>query len=211
MKNFKTIRKIENESLEILTPVLKKFLLLNQRIASHWRWKDFPWWYNERATLSVLAAAVWKSRGIAFEEYSADKITKPTVQLKRKAVSRGRNDLYISLKGKIYIVEAKNLFVPGFGDSTYDKIAERLKKARKDVKRDKKSRGHRLAILFVVPYFDWSQKDIIDLLIEKFIDQINRVHPTAAAWIFPADSRISARWRKKHIYPGVAILIKKVR
>jgi hypothetical protein len=31
--------------------------------------KDVPWWYNERASLSLFAGAVWGCHGWVFEEF----------------------------------------------------------------------------------------------------------------------------------------------
>jgi hypothetical protein len=44
----------------------------NKDLVRSWR-GDLPWWYNERASISVLAGAAWGTGGLAFEEYSEDK------------------------------------------------------------------------------------------------------------------------------------------
>jgi hypothetical protein len=59
----------------ILRGVVKHWINTNLRIVRDWKdLPDVPWWYNERASLSVLAGSVWKqSGGIALEELVADK------------------------------------------------------------------------------------------------------------------------------------------
>src|SRR5487761_2063825 len=75
--------------------VLSKWLeLVNQYSLQHRDPKDTCYWYNERATLGVLAAAVWKKSGwCALEEYSNEK------HRKSGDPSSGRCDLY--MKGNI--------------------------------------------------------------------------------------------------------------
>src|SRR5262245_34034370 len=40
-----------------------------ERVVRVWYQDDVPWWYNERASLSLFAGAIWKVGGIAFEEF----------------------------------------------------------------------------------------------------------------------------------------------
>ena len=204
MSKTKTIKSVEIRSLPELRRILTKFLLLNVRIAKSWEWKDFPWWYNERASLSVLAAAVWKTKGIAFEEFSSPK-------KKRKVKYSGRNDLYILTGKKEFTVEAKNLFVAAFSrNGSRARIVQKLKQAVKDVKRSKPYGTKRLAILFVVPKFDWSKRDVVSILIERWIDEIRKIPYAAAAWIFPKECRTKAKWKKTRLFPGVVVLVRKV-
>lgn len=63
-----------NLPLRCLRPVLEKWISVNRELAVHWASAgDAPWWYNERALISVFAGAVWRTGGHAFEEYSTEK------------------------------------------------------------------------------------------------------------------------------------------
>jgi len=60
--------------LQILKPVLKEWLaLIEDPDAVHWPKDDAPWWYNERALLSLFAGAIWKCEGWALEEFTTGK------------------------------------------------------------------------------------------------------------------------------------------
>ena len=73
---------------------------------------DAPWWYNERAVMSLFVGAVWKSKGWAFEEYSTSKRFKTRRGRGTRAYG-GRGDLAIWTRGdKQYAIEAKLSFPP---------------------------------------------------------------------------------------------------
>ena len=70
------------------------------RLLKQWFWilnrweeadgEDAAYWYNERATTSTLAGAVWKCKGFALEEYRCSR-------LYGKKASFGRADLWFQL------------------------------------------------------------------------------------------------------------------
>jgi hypothetical protein len=191
--------------LRFLTPVLKKWISLNKSVAKAWQNNDVPWWYGERACLSILAGAIWKSGGIAFEEYSFEK------RKKRRSKHRvnGRNDLYFMWKGAEFIVEAK---YSSFGASKIQEepnegIQECLENAREDVRKCSAPGQRRLAVAFVRPYFPISQKNKISQNLEKWINNLKKVNYSCAAWVFPKDSRY---FKGNYYGPGIAILIKEV-
>lgn len=61
---------------------------------------DNCWWYNERASLSVLAAAAWETRrAVALEEYSTSKRPKAFVEgVEGDQLRHGRCDLHIAFR-----------------------------------------------------------------------------------------------------------------
>lgn len=68
---------VYTSKLRILRPILRQWVTINRKLAKRWEeYRDAPWWYNERASISVLAGAAWKTNGYAFEEYVGDKRTK---------------------------------------------------------------------------------------------------------------------------------------
>ena len=74
--------KLRSSLQPVLEEALRLFTAYRRREA-----KDSAHWYNERATLSVLAAAAWKSGGIALEEYS----------LRKHDGRAGRADLWVKM------------------------------------------------------------------------------------------------------------------
>ncbi|HYF88324.1 hypothetical protein [Azospirillum sp.] len=58
-----------SKRVQFLRPVLKTFLANLERYADVQGWEDFGHAYNERATLSLFAAAFWQNNLIAVEEY----------------------------------------------------------------------------------------------------------------------------------------------
>ncbi len=62
--------------------------------------KDVPYWYNERACVSLLAGGAWLAGYVAMEEYSETKIY-------RNKNYPGRCDLYLSNKPHELAIEVK--------------------------------------------------------------------------------------------------------
>ena len=102
--------------------------------------KDVAYWYNERAVLSMLVACIWKAQGFALEEYSA-----------KRTGGQGRVDLWLRLRRKEYLVEAK-MGYPAKLDGATDGIIWHLDQAREQVlsivEQDPMTR---LSLCFVIP------------------------------------------------------------
>jgi hypothetical protein len=105
----KTIKGIEvwgdDEELEILlaawVKAIVRYTSANER--------DNPWWYNERASLSVLAGAAWTlKKWSALEEFSTLKRHRtldPGVD--SGSLRNGRCDLYVQSPDTTFAIEAK--------------------------------------------------------------------------------------------------------
>lgn len=200
-----TIKGIQGQSLGILRPVLNEWIETNLRFVREWEDIDIPWWYNERASLSVLAGAVWTVGGLAFEEYSADKRTgqegRPTYQ--------GRNDLYLSVRKQHFIAEAKYIWsgAARVGPATTTHIQQKLKQACADIRKCR-LRGHRrLGVLFAVPYIAMPHKERVKECVDEWVAATKRVDCSCCAWVFPKESR---NFGQKFICPGAAVLIQEV-
>jgi hypothetical protein len=76
---------------------------LNRIYGETLRWKDCAWWANERASIGILAAAVWKCGGVALEEYSTRKTNK-------KEHRTGRCDLFFAFGKNHFACEVKQVF-----------------------------------------------------------------------------------------------------
>ncbi|WP_122559173.1 hypothetical protein [Pseudomonas viridiflava] len=109
MSKAKTIKGIKvwggDEELEILlnawVKAIVRYTSANER--------DNPWWYNERASLSVLAGAAWTLKNWhALEEFSTLKrhrTLEPGVD--SGSLRHGRCDLYVQSPDTSFAIEAK--------------------------------------------------------------------------------------------------------
>lgn len=195
-------------------PVLEQWIEANERYCRVSHWKDIPWGYNERASLSTFAAAFWLAGAIALEEYVEEK--HPGVSLTgTKQRSKGRCDLYVAFRGepKGYILEAKIIW-PSLSSKNWERtIVPMLNTARKDVHRTRVHSGEKkLGLLFVIPYILKSKAKFADRSIGSFVDFLRSRKDICSAWTFPKDAR-EFRWRseKERMYPGTAVLIKPLR
>lgn len=114
-----------SQALEFFKPAMERFLENLQRYAELMEWDDLPHYYNERATLSLLAGAAWQSGMIASEEYVSTKG-------KRDDAIAGRADLwaYCPTSEQAISIEAKqrwptmgvetNTIIKGIDDAEAD-------------------------------------------------------------------------------------------
>jgi hypothetical protein len=192
---------IHLERLEPIRPLLRCWLDLNVRYARDWKWKDCPWWYNERTFVGLLAAAAWRTGGHSLEEYA-------TRKQYRRGQYAGRGDLYFRLKSGGYIAEAKHewLRAGSRAQMAPSRLSELLRNARSSVVDAETTRCKKLGLLFIVPTVPKRQRGDIRTLVERLIITLrDRVAYDAAAWVFPKEAT-SLHYRG-HIYPGVALLV----
>lgn len=195
-------------------PVLEQWIEANDRYCRVSHWKDIPWGYNERASLSTFAAASWLAGAIALEEYVEDKnpSTSSTGKIRR---TKGRCDLYVAFRGetKGYILEAKIIW-PSLSSKNWGRtIIPMLDTARKDVQRTRAHSGEKkLGLLFVIPYIPKRKAEFADKSIGSFVDFLRSHEDICSAWTFPNDAR-GFYWRsdKERIYPGTAVLLQPLR
>jgi hypothetical protein len=194
-----------NPRLRTLGPALEEWISLNAKLGREWQGVgDAPWWYNERALLSVFAGAVWRSGGSAFEEYS---------ELKRGEVqmTSGRVDLWFSTGRHDFWAEAKACEIP-FTRNGHQVlgIVRHLERAKSDVRRCKPDGLHRrLAILFGQPYLRPCPRREMKERIAWLIEQAQRVDHDALAWVFPEQRKLPTI--RNWVSPGSIIWIKEVR
>lgn len=197
------IRGVHQGSLSVLSPMLEYWLLLN----ASWEGSDAPWWYNERASVSFLAGAVWKYGGWAMEEFSADKLSAE----RRKKKYSGRCDIAFGIDGHDFWGEAKQCWPALDGKNTIDMVMANLALAVDQV-RAGKMRGYKgLAITFVAPKVRASQANRrhIGDYIDKYIAELRAVSSITLAWTFPAHSRFlrpDNEWYS-HYFPGVILAL----
>ena len=171
--------------------------------------EDAPWWYNERAILSLFAGAVWKSKGWAFEEYSTSKKFVTYRGRGAKAYS-GRGDLAFWAKDSYYALEAKACHPSLSGGGTPVRtVREALKEACGDVRRSPVRGSVPIGMVFVAPAIavgQWKRwperrRALLD-------DLVGLPWGVAVAWTFPswgAKLRVMEQGIR-YVYPG-AILV----
>jgi hypothetical protein len=60
--------------MPFLSPLFKKWQKIILKISRKWiKENDVPWWYTERASLSLFSGAIWQSGGYVFEEFSVNR------------------------------------------------------------------------------------------------------------------------------------------
>lgn len=191
-----------NEEFEELRPVLTSWVkMVNQYSAAHEN-EDACYWYNERATLSVLAAATWKIDGwVALEEFSTGKICKVN-----RVQKNGRCDLYISSDNNSYACEAKQAWDKVGDLNSRETISGMLDSAWKDTSEltiDEADK--RLAICFCVPSFE---KPPTDVEIRSWLEMCQKFNHVAFAYSFPHGVRnLQSNREHERFFPGVAAII----
>lgn len=188
------------------------WLKVQEKYGRELQWRDATWLYNERASLSALAAAAWDAGGIALEEFSTDKVSlgrrsrRPT-----HGSVRGRCDLYVSLHGREFLIEAKLVWPSLRGTTIRSRLQSAMTAALGDVKRNTTYYGlQRLGVVLIAPTMPERYTGDADALVARFVDTLCAVERCAAAWIFPQPARTAFKLEGK-FYPGAAILMKPLR
>jgi hypothetical protein len=177
--------------------------------------KDAPYYYNERANISLLAMGAWNAGAIALEEYPAKKKSKHEDPESNHAM--GRCDLAIRLKGKQeFQIEAKHVWMRGhYNDKT---IGSRIKSgfvsAFKDANRDTEATARLGCVFFPVsfqttafPKYSESARALIATEILRY----TRHEAHVWAWCFPKQVRMLKEKEGKgdtRFWPGLIMGMK---
>lgn len=205
MAAFKTQDIRINKKFQVLKPILKKWQKLNNDVLSCD--EDVAWWYNERASLSVFAGAVWKCGGWAFEEFS---IERGNQSARKKA--HGRCDIQFEFKNHKYIGEAKQTWLTvekRVLESFKEKIERDLFRARDQIKQIQLKANQRIAMAFVVLGINDSEKGNVNKHIDDLVQELKKIKNATLAWTFPdfaRDLRPDNKFRN-YIFPGVALVL----
>jgi hypothetical protein len=89
--------------IEKMFTIMDRFVEDNKAIGR----VDVPYHYNERATLSLLAGAIWRSdeNNFVFEEFRTEK-------KRAEVVYKGRQDIWFRVSGQACYGEAKQQWIP---------------------------------------------------------------------------------------------------
>ena len=201
-----SIKHLDCKRIPQLERPLLRWRTYNREIAESWKEHgEVPWWFNERAAVSVLAGAIWRcgQHHYAFEEFKDRKIDKHSPSGKRK----GRVDLYFDIDGTKFIAEAKICW-PRIDKKIDSETIERpVRAALRDVNADQNCRlpvEERLGIVFAVPSILIKNRKKLDRRLKKWTDSMKTVGE-ARAWTFPKELRLAKG--NNHYYPGIAVFI----
>lgn len=141
---------LNNKKIKTLRPIFQQWIKINEEYCDTYPSEDCPYWYNERAAVSILAGAVWKSSGLALEEFSSNKKYGRSGYL-------GRADLWFSFgkkKSQDYLIEAKYERLSLFSNyyKLEKRIAKNIKSAIADAKNSQEDASLMLGVTFLVPY-----------------------------------------------------------
>lgn len=200
-------RGVKINRLSELQPVLEQWQNLNDD-PSWFEDEDAPWWYNERASLSIFAGAIWKSGGSAFEEFSSTKDNGID------QTYSGRCDIEFGVGRSEFMGEAKQCWINLDEDwrENIKEVHSSIDAARRDVLQVPLWRNHsRLGIVFVVPSISKKKKDGVDVYLNSFIEKIIEINNVTVAWVFPRKARCLEPPKNSsaagNIFPGVVILL----
>lgn len=198
--------------LKHLEPVLINWIKTVNEYSNVFNGEDACWWYNERASVGVLAAAAWKTNGwVSLEEFSTQKHGEDHMK-------NGRCDLYMAKEShKIsFAIEAKQAW-QNIGENAHDMVSESITQfnlAWRDASKLLKIEAScRLAACFAIPRLPKSQVDKIssqslEEKIDSWLSEIkSSIQPDIIAWVFPESTRNLASDNDR-IFPGVCLLLK---
>ncbi len=197
-------------ALQLFDELLWDWTSVIERTVRLWHPEDVPWWYNERASLSLFAGAIWKAGGIAFEEFSSEREaprgTGGTTVVRRL----GRIDLYFSFQGEDFVAEAKQCWprVGSRAQSSKGEIERMLQQASADVQTVPAAYGQRLALVFASPYFPKAELGDAQECLSKWKQAVESVDSDGKAFYWLHDCERAED--NGNLYPGTTIFLKQV-
>lgn len=211
----------QSKRLKWLKPLIREMHICIDAYGAGFEWDDLSYFYNERASVSVLAGAAWRLNWVALEEFRDRKSSSGSGHANAKKQGWGRADLYVgepeTFKNphEMYF-EAKKIFpTPGVKKETLGKA---LDSAWNEAKR-LKGRSAQSGLLFVAPRIPQGE-DVLEGC-GKIIDNLKALEPELLMWHFPEMARLhpsSKRPRhfesmngKRYVYPGLITAIKVAR
>lgn len=143
--------RIHNQRIAWVGPIIEQWGLIHKNFLEQEQYNYCLYWYNERANVSVFSGAVWKSGGVALEEYSSQKGNIDNTV-------NGRVDLYFSKQTERAIAEAKMEWLY-FGERARSDLKEKInsvvEKAKNDIKESLGPSNYNLGVglSFIAPYW----------------------------------------------------------
>jgi hypothetical protein len=167
---------------------------------------DFVCDYHERAQIGFLAAAAWRSGGVALEEWRTEK-TNPL-----NAARNGRGDLWVQMKGLCAHFEAKHarIVISVRVAEAARAARSRLRVAQCDVCDLRCGPGERrLGVLFVAPTISRKHQHQAESLLGAWLNGL-REQKLNFAFAFKSTWPVIPRG-SDDITPGIALLVGRAR
>lgn len=182
-------------------PILEEWTQIVTQYTEREMPKDALYWYNERATLSTLAAAIARKKHPLLEEYRTEKG-------RGHNSWAGRADIWFKCGEKAYVGEAKQLWISITRGASLAKVKvnSTLRGARSEAIDSKYLGAKGLGIVFVVPYIAKSKNGDASYLINEFKKAIYQIDCDASAIAFPHNAETTNE--EGYFYPGVACCIR---
>lgn len=188
---------ISNPKLEFLRPVLECWFECIDRYNAVRGDNESPYWFDERANLSLLSAAAWMAEMVTLEQT-------PTKKQIEEGERNGRADLFIASKEERAYLQATQRW-PRVNNLN---LTQALLDVVSDAKKISYASDLKLGCLFVAP--QKTQHSPTPEELQDMVDDLQKEHTCAVAWYFPYP------YRKLHneagnYHPGIALLLKEAR
>lgn len=173
---------------------------------------DAPYWYNERANVSVLAGAAWGCGWAALEEFQYEKTEIDESERKRKVKKNtwnGRCDLFLCNKTDSELVEAKFKWLSLMSNDLVSGIERVLSAATKDASSTKGDSSDRaIGVAFISLYIKSKHVNDVEQRINDAIRMFPEVDADCFSWCFPKVHRHSKQGEYENILPGIVMFAK---
>lgn len=186
--------------------IMEEWLLAIERYTRIMDGEDAPYYYNERANVSVLAGAAWRSGWIALEEFQSEK------GYRNKAKTNGRTDLYFASESSEELIEAKFKWICMGSIEMERLIQETMDDATSDAKRTRANSTSvkAIGVGFFPVYKKYSDKHDYDELIDQTITEIAKLDYHVMGWCFPPEMRDHVSEDSENLLPGIIMLARNI-
>lgn len=174
-------------------------------------YRDYPFYYRERALIGFVASGIWAAGGVCIEEYGADKETdKPEA---KERTYLGRGDLYF-LKGRHEgNVEFKMRDIAVSSTFRFERlVTEAWKKSCNDAtKHDRETLIPCFAGLFLRPHVGETKGANVNANIKELLRVAwETCNPDAIAWWCPVAKVLDTEEDTSNWIVGVIMLVKRI-
>ena len=206
MRAFRGYKIKGRKGMSHWSSIMEEWMLAIERYTRIMNGNDAPYYYNERANVSVLAGAAWRSGWIALEEFQSKK------GYRNKAKKNGRADLYFANDTSEELIEAKFRWICMGSDNLAPMVKETMELAIDDVKKTRANENDLKAIGvgFFPLYKKYSSIEDLDKLIEQTIFEFEKQDYHAIGWCFPPEMRNYVSEKEGNVAPGVILVAKNI-
>ncbi|ROM62649.1 hypothetical protein BK653_28120 [Pseudomonas brassicacearum] len=185
---------ISNPKLEFLRPVLERWFDCIDRYNAVRGDNDTPYWFDERANLSLLSAAAWMAEMVTLQNA-------PTRKQNEEGERNVSADLFIASTEERAFIQATQRW-PKVNNLN---LTQPLQEVTSDAKRISYASDLKLGCLFVSP--QKAQQSATPEELQDMIDDLQKENTCAVAWYFPYAYR-KLRNEAGLYHPGIAVLFK---